>query len=481
MKVLYYNWVDYQDPENRGGGVTVYQRNLINAIEQTDIETTFLSAGTAYDLPLRAPYWQPLSVQERRYEIVNSGVLAPAHFSFGADAQIAHSETERAFFDFLEQTGPYDVIHFNNLEGIPASVLDLKKQFPQAKVVYTLHNYYPICPQVNLWNAEQQTCDDFEAGARCTNCIKHVHDPRMVRLAGGITKRLMQLHLRTGGAVFDFLFKWSFRVAGRCARALSRLRSKETAAIGSSPTAEYFATRRATMTELINNGCDAVLCVSDAVNSIAEQYGISKDLLHTSYIGTPSAQQYTTSVPATRLKAEGSHLTIAYLGYMRRDKGFFFLLDTLEALPDKTLARLHIVVAARSSREHDAMKRLRALAKRCHTLTHHDGYLHSELSSILAPVDIGVVPVLWHDNLPQVAIEMHARRIPILTADIGGAKELSNTSEFTFKAGDTAALTQKITALLDGELELSRYWDGATAPCTMTQHAQELNSIYRSL
>ena len=33
MKILYYNWVDYLDAERRGGGVSVYQKNLIAALE----------------------------------------------------------------------------------------------------------------------------------------------------------------------------------------------------------------------------------------------------------------------------------------------------------------------------------------------------------------------------------------------------------------------------------------------------------------
>ena len=28
MKILFYNWVQFDDPERRGGGVSIYQRNL---------------------------------------------------------------------------------------------------------------------------------------------------------------------------------------------------------------------------------------------------------------------------------------------------------------------------------------------------------------------------------------------------------------------------------------------------------------------
>ena len=31
-KILYYNWVPFDDDENRGGGVSIYQKNLIEKI-----------------------------------------------------------------------------------------------------------------------------------------------------------------------------------------------------------------------------------------------------------------------------------------------------------------------------------------------------------------------------------------------------------------------------------------------------------------
>ena len=40
-----------------------------------------------------------------------------------------------------------------------AAVLALGAQWPEMRIVLSLHNYYPFCPQVNLWHAERETCD----------------------------------------------------------------------------------------------------------------------------------------------------------------------------------------------------------------------------------------------------------------------------------------------------------------------------------
>ena len=164
---------------------------------------------------------------------------------------------------------------------------------------------------------------------------------------------------------------------------------------------------------------------------------------------------------------------------MRRDKGFFFLLDALEALPDALLARLGLVVAARRGPP-EAMARLAALKPRLAQLIHHDGYTHDTLDESLAPVDIGLVPVMWYDNLPQVAIELHARHLPLLCAALGGAPERADCEAMTFPAGDSAAFRARIEASLAGDIDFDAYWEGAQAPVSMEEHITELLEIYRS-
>jgi len=490
VRILYYNWVDYRDAEGRGGGVTLYQGHVIEGLEgRADVEASFLCAGLGYDLPAGSPRWEPLRHGvgkncDRRYEIVNSGVLAPAHASFGDPAQVSHPATRDVFFDFIARTGPYDVIHFNNLEGLPAEVLSIKEQYPQTQVILSLHNYYPVCPQVNLWARERESCEDFEGGARCVTCLLHQHDARLLRVAHGLSYRLRCAGLQPGTWAYDVAFRGILGLGRRGVRAMNRLRGRR-----ETPTempvlepqvaaarAKAFAARRADMIALINTHCDRVLCVSDAVQALAQRYGIAPDLTCTSYIGTRAAEIYDETTPAEDIAGKQT-LTLGYLGYMRRDKGFFFLLDALEALPASIASRLRIVIAARAA-DRATMARVHALGHHLAGVIYHDGYTHAELEAVLAPVDVGVVPVLWHDNLPQVAIEMHARHIPLLTAAMGGAPELGNFPEMVFAPGDASDFARRIEALLAGEIDMQAYWRSAMRPVTVPEHIAELLEIY---
>lgn len=497
VRVLYYNWVDYLDAEGRGGGVTVYQRNLM---AQAGEKARFFSSGTAYDPFAPAPRWEKQRFgpkEARRYEIVNSGVLAPAHASFGDPAQLSHPETEAVIYDLIARTGPYDVLHLNNLEGLPLAVLaGIRARFPAMRIILSLHNYYPFCPQVNFWRQERRNCGDFENGQACATCLPVRHNPRLLRRAAGLGYGLKRLGLRPGG----FGYRAAFALARRGAGALGRLRRlmKPGRWDKSHPTGRLrplsgggdpgFAIRRAEMVAQINAQCDVVLCVSDAVRRLAVAHGIDPDKAQTSYIGTREAGRFAQTQPrdwpsvrpSVRPggRAQGGLLTLAYLGYMRRDKGFYFLLEALETLPPDLAARLRVVIAAKRG-DGGTMARLRDLGRHLGALEHADGYGHADLDRLLAGVDLGLVPVLWHDNLPQVAIEMHARHIPLLTSHLGGAQELGNFPGLVFRAGDIEGFHDRIRAVLEGRVDQAAYWQTARPPVDMATHWQALEEVYQ--
>lgn len=488
MRVLYYNWVDYLDPERRGGGVTVYQRNLIGALADTaSIETAFLSSGLAYDLRPRGPRIRRVSpTGPARYELVNSGTLAPAHAHFGSAEQLEHPQTEAVFASFLEETGPWDVVHFNNLEGLPANVLSLRTRFPQTRFVLSLHNYYPICPQVNLWRNERETCTDFHNGAACASCLLAVPQPGSVRMTYRVTSNLARIGLGPGSRVYSKGVQPALRVAWRGVRRLKALRRGQTAngtestQVAQIPADTSFAHRRRRMIELINSHCDLVLGVSQRVSQIARDYGLRPELVRTLYIGTREAEQWAKTTPKPSFVQPDGTMRLGYLGYMRRDKGFHFLMQALSALPPQTARRVHLTIAAHTG-EAEAMTALDRLRPHLASVTHVNGYTHDDLDALLSQIDLGVVPVMWEDNLPQVAIEMHARHLPLITSDRGGANELGRCAELTFPAGDMQAFGDVLSQIFQGKITPQDYWRDAMPPVDMSSHVTHLTAHYKDL
>jgi len=219
------------------------------------------------------------------------------------------------------------------------------------------------------------------------------------------------------------------------------------------------------------------------VKNVAAKFGIDPSIIVTSYIGTKMAESY--SPPdleylKSRLQAKNT-IRIGYLGYMRKDKGFYFLLDALETMPDELAGRIDITIAAKMTDE-SVIKRLSAVADKFNSIDYMDGYTHAEIDGIYEALDLSVVPVLWEDNLPQVAIESVCHHVPVMASNLGGAKELcSSDSNFVFEAGNIDDFVNKLGALVKSPTLLLGYWSNSRRPVTMGSHIEWLIDMYKNI
>src|SRR5271170_5212182 len=174
-KVLFYNWEPAFATNRRGGGVSVYQDNCISRLLNRGWQVHSLSAGTAYDLTRSNPYITRTVDSKNShvsFVLVNSPVVAPAFYSHFINQVTSGESSDRAvasaIISFVRMNGPYDVFHFNNLEGLPAAVLPiLRQELHDTRFVFFVHNYYLMCPQVNLWKNDSRNCDGKEDGQAC--------------------------------------------------------------------------------------------------------------------------------------------------------------------------------------------------------------------------------------------------------------------------------------------------------------------------
>ncbi|MFN7002848.1 MAG: glycosyltransferase [Roseinatronobacter sp.] len=477
MKLLHVAWIDPEDRAGRGGGVRVYLRALVAAQRACPgVQVTTLGAGLRHDLRRTPPRWQRM--RAGHYEIVNSACLAPSQAGFASPAQISDAATEAALADFLRLTGPYDVVHFHALEGLPAQALALRAQFPQTRFVLSLHNYHAFCPQVNLWWREQASCTDDHGGRACATCLPVTPQESMIRRVYQIETALTRFGTGPGSWAYRALWRPLLQAGWRLRKALRRPLVPPHASQSGVPPA--LRTRRKQIVALINTHCDAVLAVSERTRALALAFGLRE--VTTCRIGTDHAPRWQETRPRALPSAvtPARPLRLAYLGYMRRDKGFDFLMAALAALPPEQAACLHLTVAAKRGSA-EMMAQMGALRPRLAGLDWQDGYARNDLDHLLAGVDCGIVPPLWEDNLPQVALELHCRHIPLLTSDRGGAQELGGSSDLTFRAGDIASLYALMARLLAGQVDLRTYWDKAHVPQDTASHAQDLITLYRGL
>ena len=464
--------MQYNDVNSRGGGVQVYLRNVINGLrKRDDIEIYTLSSGTAYDLSGKCRIEKLSSDGKiKRYQIVNSPMLAPSKASFyNQDTYIHDDNLKKILMNFINELGGVDVIHFQSLEGLTLKCLELKKELPYTKFILSLHNYQVFCPQVNLWKNDSVSCDDFHEGKDCLTCLGNYPQTDSFK-----KYYLFDFYLRKIG-----LARYSRPLMNRMKSVYGKISNGEAATnkqkTGASfINAEKFRDFRLKNIELINLYIDKVLCVSNRVRNIAIHMGICPKIAVTNYIGSKFAEAQKNY---SQFPYKGDILKIAYMGYMRRDKGFYFFLDTLEKIPVEISKKISIVIAARYD-DVSAVKRLEQLRNKFAEVTLYNGYTHKEIPQIIYGVHLGIVPVLWEDNLPQVAIEFKAMGIPVLASDKGGASELSSSKYFVFQSGNSKDFIEHICTIMNDPGVIKDYWDKQMNLRTMNKHVQELLACY---
>lgn len=478
MRVLLYNFVQPEEPG--AGGVGVYLNNLAKALVK-DHDVILLSSGDRYSPRQREPRVEFSEDAYHRAVVINSPVLAPAAYSFG-DPDIYLTSKDLDFIPALlaEKYGKIDVFHFQNIEGLTKSFfVTLRQVFPDAQIVYSVHNYHPVCPRVSLWYQDRVVCTDYRDGVGCTMCLAPIFDPNYIRAR----RRLMALEESCPRAMAIVSPVVSLAKRGR--RFLLKVRQKAdvieaptSAALSSSQSgasSASYADFRKSNIALFEDVFDRVLAVSKRTGQVIIDRGVPAHKVSVSYIGTAHKSTYLAS---TKIRDIGSGLHLGYIGYMGTDKGFNFLLECLEKIPADVAAEVTVTIAAKNTFP-ERRARMENLAPRFKALRYFDGYTHSNLDTVLSGVNLGLIPVLWEDNLPQTAIELVSRGIPILTSDRGGAQEIAHNPKFIFQSGEHDDFVDRVCRISRRELDLDEFWGRDMNVFSMDEHVEDLMHHYR--
>ena len=448
-RILVYNW-DRLDGTS-GGGVSVYVRNLIDGLIKEGLEVVYLSSGLTYtsDRRLRIEKIENSFMPEINcYEIVNSPVIAPiTQSSENIKKYLNDKKIDKLFAEFIKKIKP-EIIHFNNFEGLSLETLKTKALFKDIKYIYSVHNYFPICSRVNLWKDEKigngHNCDK-KSYSECSNCYK-------------MRSYSSTIYYRCGNVYLGKLFKAMNMISFH----------KEYS--------DVFKEFEEKNISYINNYMDDVLAVSERVRELLINHGIDKNKIFTSYIGT-HVEDNAMCLP----NAEDIHspfFKIVYMGYMRPEKGYYFFINSMKKLPDSYSKNIDIRIIARCSGKNTEISEINSLRPKFHNIELIDGYTKDNQRELLQECHLGIVPVLWEDNLPQVAIEQIAYGVPILVSDLGGAKELCPSTDFIFKAGNIDDFLLKLINIIDHREILNEFYIKSKKLVTMHEHAAEILRYY---
>lgn len=542
MRVLLVNWAKVWDGATRGGGANGYTQALALTLAKRGHDVTSLCAGVSYTpdgrcLIRRHPDWFGIRV----LEVVNSPVLAPAIAQFKDPlGEVGEAELEAAVSQVYRQLKP-DIVHFQNIEGLTAGCVRAAGQ-SGAAVVYSLHNYHTICPQVYLMQGHRTPCRSFEDGRACERCID-ARDPREERedrvremtskplepapgAAASVRPRtpprlklwpwsareeepapptapgapvpgepMGDLSLPMLHAGPDPRGKSSFLVGELTPRKWPSPLDPEWAPLDNEATPDPctpgasspFARRRAAMVEMLS-GCDAVLAVSEFVRKKFVALGVRSDRVRTMAIGTWAnhvAARHRELVfdpppfEPTERADRARPIRLVFMGYNHWYKGLPMLADALELLVPEVLRRYHLTVFALGGESIEW--RFRRLEPRLAGLAFAHGYEYHDIPYICGGKDLGLVPSVWWDNAPQTVFEFFACGVPVLGARLGGIPDFVKHGEngLLFRGNDRYDLARRLVEVAREPWRLNALRAGVRPHESIEGHTAALELVYR--
>ncbi|MGE4196283.1 MAG: glycosyltransferase [Phycisphaerales bacterium] len=104
------------------------------------------------------------------FEVVNSPVMAPSIVQFQRPLdEVSSPQLELEVARLFACISP-DIVHFHNIEGFSVGCVEAARR-AGAKVLFSLHNYHTVCPQVYLMHGHRHVCTDSRGGHACSTCI----------------------------------------------------------------------------------------------------------------------------------------------------------------------------------------------------------------------------------------------------------------------------------------------------------------------
>jgi glycosyltransferase involved in cell wall biosynthesis len=294
-------------------------------------------------------------------------------------------------FERLLRTIRPDVVHFHHMLMIGVEAFQaVRNTLPDAAIVLTLHDYFPICANEGQMATPQ--------GSRCL-----VANPD---------------------------------VCARCIPAAER---------------DAFVMRKLFIQQAMSF-VDRFVCPSDFLKARYEEWGLPSARMAVIRNGLAVAAPSRTA--ARPLSAGERRSRFAVFGNLTPTKGALVAIEAVRRLAERApdaILTLHGSAAVQGeSFQKDLAKALAASPM----VDARGGYALSDLPALMAEADWVVVPSVWWENAPLVIQEAFLHGRPVICSDIGGMAEAvrDGVDGLHFRAGDARHLAAIMERALDPRL-----------------------------
>jgi glycosyltransferase involved in cell wall biosynthesis len=405
MKILHVGW---GFRPWRGGGLIEYAEDLMEIQAYNGHEVSYFCAGRHYPFTqkTRLIKWKRRDVVV--YEVINSPIV---HYGYLGTSRpninLSEPKAENLFRKVINFTAP-QIVHIQELAGLPSSLIDIAIDEFNLPVVLTLHDYFLLCPTLNLFDDSESVCSRTQIGTKCIICCKNApanNDASIERT----------IHF------YKVPLTWtSWRIYKRLRNIFETQASiSKNNFLFDEYSATNFQNRRDTNIKRLRK-INLLISQSNKVTKIYNYFTRSENIitLHSTVAHIESIRK------RTRHDIKRPIIFSTLNGCASNFKGAKVISEAVGILNKRGLReqfRLEIwggfVDTAENILSYD-------------NVTYQGFYDIHKLDSILDKVDVGIIPSVWEEVYGYVGVEYLAKGVPIIGNNKGGITDYT-VDDFT--------------------------------------------------
>lgn len=372
--------------------------------------------------------------------------------AIGGQNNVVEAEYNNLFFaqwfrQYLKRFKP-DVVHFFHLGLLSGSAIDVCYELG-IPMVMTPTDFWLVCPNNQLRLPDNSSCTGPDQ--RSVNCLKHAvinaQSPHIARTFNRLPSNIVAIMISGAKRGLFDITRY-----GPMVRALSE---------------------RAGFLRQRMNKLDKVLAPTKLMAKTLVDNGLEAGKVILSRYGIRDAHSV-----LRQIRREGS-LRIGFIGGISEHKGAHVLIDAVKMLQTPWEMKIY----GNCSLYPDYFVKLQQLVSRDNRIQFCGTFPNEEIKSILADLDVLVVPSLWHENTPLVIYSAQAAGCPVVASDVGGIAEVieHEVNGLLFEAGDSSQLANALKRLALDRALLHRLSSHAIKPKSIKDYVNELETVYHSI
>ncbi len=449
MKILH---ISLGTPKFRSGGLPLYNHDLMKVQKKMGYDVSMLYPGH-FDFLKKTRLKTKKNNDYEVFEVINPNFVA-IPFGINNPSKFMSIGDVKVYRNFLIKLKP-EVIHVHTLMGIQSSFFEAAEELG-IPMVYTTHDYYPLCCKTNMIDFEGKLCDEISP-ERCARCNSSV-----------TTTSLMQ-YLMQSSTYQNFKKSLFFSYIRKNKK--NKLKVEQpiiTKEISKDCVEEYSQLNKYRLNIL--KKMSKIHCNSSIAKDVYEEYiNVEKEVISITLRDIKDNRKLIKRAVKDKVK-------IGYIGSKDPYKGLEVLLNASNLLvKDKIDFELNIYGDDFSSLE---------ISSKLNCIK-HGRFPREKLGNIMGDLDLLIIPSIWKETFGFTALEAISYGVPVMVSEYVGAKDIVEKidSRCLFKP-TVESLYKKMKYFIENNTyrkDLNEKLHKAKIKFEMEEHAKEMIRFYEDV